>query len=810
MAQVLWNTDIDVYNDKVIPLSVARSIAWFLEIPDLLSFSLVSKNTYKAVKDPTIWVSKLQRMGVWKNGLDAPQEGLQACDFETFEDPLRCLNKVYKVPRLAKFQMLKIRNCLNRYYNDLKNDKAYNQLKIFTNFQTPQDQAKLLSNLLRFNSIDPSETSRVFVRQKVTDLMEIFENALLRELEIHYDIQDYEETKKYVNILIDLKNDQTLIDFFLQKTCFDNETIKFLNPELLLSDEFFTESRPPQDSSVKGDDLNDHSISKTVNEDSIAEFVDELSSVFNELSRVVDLIFPQSVPMMYKISEEIITNQLQEALLVLTTSAKENGLYLEFIPRMYESLTNTFINKLTPCENVGDSYHNLMRQLIDVSYDSYISEYMNDEKMNFRDFCAERIRGWKKSVEEREAATSQNILRHVKVTSKNDFLTNFKKVFTINGGDLASSEEPTADNVLNYSRGQANARILAENLKSLNKVFSPELAFDILKGAKQSLDRLHHFNEFTINSVLLQVRATMQEEFMDALELIGTEHLRSGFEKALKYLKDYNPKDLCIDAQDTTGSAIGPLVIFFESIHMADMIVQMLEIFYKEEMINKDIVRNENSVLNPSLQSKRKLEAMVDKYVADGLNVGIEVLFKEIESVFLSTLKDSDYNPPKGAIGDGPTSAAQKVVSILEDNIDLLVGSAEKSIVEVFQQEVAERFFQAIVKSLKRSTVSVEGAVILIFDLNLYYDFIVHHISSNKRMVYPLFQALKKIGTIYLIGGEDARAIGQIVSDLSKFNGIFSQEEVYEFVQRRQDWPLIKKHVEKVMYGLSLVDCAIM
>lgn len=76
-------------------------------------------------------------------------------------------------------------------------------------------------------------------------------------------------------------------------------------------------------------------------------------------------------------------------------------------------------------------------------------------------------------------------------------------------------------------------------------------------------------------------------------------------------------------------------------------------------------------------------------------------------------------------------------------------------------------------------------------------------------MVIPLFQSLKKVGSIYLIGGEDSKAIGKLVSDLSKFNGIFGQEEIYEFVQRRQDWPIIRRHVEKVMYGFGLGDCTI-
>lgn len=141
--------------------------------------------------------------------------------------------------------------------------------------------------------------------------------------------------------------------------------------------------------------------------------------------------------------------------------------------------------------------------------------------------------------------------------------------------------------------------------------------------------------------------------------------------------------------------------------------------------------------------------------------------------------------------------------------MNLLVDSADKSVVDVFQQEIAERFFQVIVKLLKKRTISVAGATNLISDLNLYYEFMLEHIKSNKRLIMPLYQALKKIGNLYLISGDDSKSIGKLVSDLSKFNGIFGQEEIYEFVQRREDWPLIKKYVEKVMYGFGFGDCTI-
>lgn len=847
MAHVLWNSDIDVYNPQVIPLPVARNIALYLDVPDLLLFSLTSRNARKAANDPQLWVLKLQAMEVWATARPLSKEEVRTADFSLLDGPLTCFDSIFKVPKTAKYQVLKITQCLQEYYEDLKLNVPYERFKMFKNFHTPQDQARMLSNLLRYNAMDADDVNRSFVRQKLTDLMEIFENAILRELEIHYDIQDYESTRKFVEILIDLRNDQTLIDFFLQKTCFDNESVKFLNAESFDLDSFFIKVEKKRKASfisesgiIKGhksewdtastghasieeeDDtqeendtadeheFEDDSETYKINYEEVSEFIKELGDVFNEQSRIIDLIFKPSVPMMFKVSEEIISNQLQELVQVLFAGAKERNVYLEFAPMLYHKLTNDFIQQLNESQNVGESYKTLIHELIDASFESYACEYMNEEKLALRLFCTRELLIWKAEAESKEREKKQNILKHVKVETKNDFLTSFRKVFTINGSSSAQSEQTESEE--NYSEMQAKSRILAENIKSLNEVFSPQLALTILNEAKSSLQRLLQFRECTVVSVVTELNTTMQEEFLHVIDSLGDDHLKIGFQKALNYLKEYDPKEVNSLIDESKDSAIGPLVIFFELINMADMIVQMLDIFYKEEMINRKVVKHENSILNASIQSKKKLESMVDKFVADGLNTGIDVLFKEIESVYLSNLTEKDYNPPPSSafLAVGPTNAAKRAVHILDDNIDLLVDSAEKSIVEVFQQEVAERFFQLIVKVLKRSTVSEDGAVTLISDLNLYYDFILTHIKSNKRMIFPLFQALKKVGSIYLIGGEDAKAIGQLVSDLSKFNGIFSQEEIYEFVQRRLDWPVIKKHVEKVMYGLSLGDCAIM
>lgn len=854
MAQVIWNADIDVYNHDVMPISVASSISRHLLVQDLISFEQVSRNTYKTVSNSKVWVSRFKIMGLWDNAKEPPAN-LKSIDFTSLDDPLLCFTNIVKAPKIAKYQLIVIYKTLSPYYTDLLINKSYNKLKIFVDFQTPEDQSKILDNLLVYNTIDNAE--REIIYEKLISIFEIFENALLRELEIHFDIKDYERTRKFVQILADLKNHQTLIDFFLQKSIYNNEDSDLFNLDTFDPERFFirdatlddiasvrqsnevvlviTNESQPKDTNAHTNDASsihndveawalpvgipadipepqiepisdvvnktlslkpDVSPGYTLNEEEIEKLVVQISAIFNKESKIIDLVFPQQIPMMYKVCEELISNQLKELLSILFESAKERGLYLTIIPYTYSKLSNDFINMLTPCENIGESYTLLVMELFDMLFESFTIEYMKDELKNFKSDSIVKILEWNKTLLKREAETTEEILKHVKIESKNDFLTSFKKIFT----NDKSAEE-------NFNEIQVKAKILSENIKYLNKTLNPELILAVLNMAQISIERLYKFNGFTIHTIQNEIYQSIQDIFTSVLDLIGDEHIKIGFEKAVTYLQRFNPNSPTF-TENNAESFSKPIELFFELINMGDLIIQMLDIFYKEELLKRKIVKIENSILNPSLQHKKKLEALIDKYVADGLNIGLEILVNELESIY-------ENHPPveylsSSSVVFGPTKTAEMALKILDENIDLLVDCADKSIVEVFQQEIAERFFQIIVKSLKKSTISVNGATSLISDLNLYYDFILSHIKANKRQIVPLFQSLKQLGNIYLISGTDSKAIGKLVSDLSKFNGIFGQEEIYEFVQRRQDWSQIKRHVEKVMYGFGLGDCAIM
>jgi recyclin-1 len=77
---------------------------------------------------------------------------------------------------------------------------------------------------------------------------------------------------------------------------------------------------------------------------------------------------------------------------------------------------------------------------------------------------------------------------------------------------------------------------------------------------------------------------------------------------------------------------------------------------------------------------------------------------------------------------------------------------------------------------------------------------------KNKSLT-EYFNVLRELSQIYLISPEHAKEIGVILADADRYRGIFTPEEVYEFAERRADWLLVKKDVEKAMYGMG---CSLM
>jgi recyclin-1 len=111
---------------------------------------------------------------------------------------------------------------------------------------------------------------------------------------------------------------------------------------------------------------------------------------------------------------------------------------------------------------------------------------------------------------------------------------------------------------------------------------------------------------------------------------------------------------------------------------------------------------------------------MLDGRVAAGLNKGLEVLMEEVDYILATKQTSEDFNPGGGdpssqqTVDIGPSEAAKSVVQVMSTHTQMLVGSTDKSTLDVFNQEVGLRLFGSLCKHLKRQRISVDGSIKLI------------------------------------------------------------------------------------------------
>jgi len=98
--------------------------------------------------------------------------------------------------------------------------------------------------------------------------------------------------------------------------------------------------------------------------------------------------------------------------------------------------------------------------------------------------------------------------------------------------------------------------------------------------------------------------------------------------------------------------------------------------------------------LNVVVREKKRFEASLDDAVAQGLNAAVNILMSQVEHLVTSRQDLRDFTPDDGADFDlTPTRACRDAVAVLQQHCDMLKGSTDKHILEVFNQEVGIRLF---------------------------------------------------------------------------------------------------------------------
>ena len=280
---------------------------------------------------------------------------------------------------------------------------------------------------------------------------------------------------------------------------------------------------------------------------------------------------------------------------------------------------------------------------------------------------------------------------------------------------------------------------------------------------------------------------------MALLQVLGQSHIKAGFDKALAHLAAYNPREV-----SHNSLAVAPLVTFLELVNVGDLIQQMVDVFYEQELVANKLT-DKKDFLNPAGTEKKRFEKMLDEMVAAGLDRGIDVLMCEVDWLFATTQQATDFNPGAisvpgihhgsghgagtvgGATTDGsagkprpfsmsfvntfmgssaageggthrvssplsgprdfdtaPTQTAARIVETVASHTALLQGLADKNVLDVFNNEVGLRLFASLCKHIKRQRISVDGAVKLI-------RYIPHPIYLPQPSCYPFTQPLPQV-----------------------------------------------------------------
>ncbi|KAK0727282.1 exocyst complex component Sec10-domain-containing protein [Lasiosphaeria miniovina] len=775
---------------------------------------------------------------------------------------LQVIKNVKSVRGHAREEYGKIYGALGPFYFDLAKARTHTDPIVFQVFRDPESQARMLANLRLFAKSDWSQgcTQR---EEKLGTMVTIFESAVLREFEQGYEFWDVGgRMRKYAHVLDILNGGNAGVELFIHKHPIFTDRDVLANPMDCVN-------LAPADA---------------ISLEPSRRFFDVLAVKVNAQAAIIERIFPSPGPVFSAFVEKVREDIVAEYTTPLFDETHERSIpsYLKAVSGLFEQ-TLQFFRALTPPKDTNAPQKQAAKEFALKLFEPHLDLYLQDELDYFTKETEHKVGEWEKKLSAQDTSVESFYMASFnnRQADKKDFLTSFKKVVmmpisvlptslslpglpmgspfasskpTIVTNGVAVSPQPsrphspspsslastgTVDQSSSPLPGgkaptdelAAKAALMTSRLEGIKSLFSIEVALSLVHSAKASLGRVAVFIQLG-GQAGGEAREQCEAIFVTLLRILGGRHVKPGFDKAVTHLSQYNPRE--VSQHDKGG--VAPLVTFIELVNVGDLISQMIDVFYEQQLAGPKIA-DRNDFLDPAGLAKKKFEQMLDESVAAGLNKGIDVLMDEVEYICATTQLPTDYNPgassePSSAGGGatatekegkaatprlqssfgggaadfdiGPTATAQRVRDLVASHTNMLVGSTDKSMLDVFNGEVGLRLFGAVCKHLKRQRISTEGAIKLIADMNLHFEYI-RTLKNNDLLAY--FRALRELSQIYLIDARHAKEMATIIADGDRFGGIFRAEEVYEYAERRSDWYQVRKDVERAMYGR---DCVVM
>jgi recyclin-1 len=727
----------------------------------------------------------------------------------------------------ARQEFGKIYGALAPFYYDLARARSHADPIVFKAFRDPEKQAKMLSNLQRFAKSDWAEGCHER-EEKVSSMMGIFESAVLREFEQGYEFWDVDgRMKRYAHVLYMLNGSRSGIDLFIQKHPLFSDRELMQNPI-----ECLNRATAPGEISTEPSH----------------QFFEVLLAKVNDQASVIERIFPEAANVFWALVDRVRDDIITDYTTPLFDEAHDRSseAYVKAISGVFEQ-TLLFFSSLTAPKSPEEDTEDKAKALALSVFEPHLDLYLQEELDHFTKHAETEVSKWEKKLDEQDSSLESYWMSNInRSADKSDFLSSFKKVvmmpvtvlpsFPMGSPFAPAKSSATAAPATQASEGSraatprpdsiaisapdgrksplpaqapndelaAKAALMASKLEGIKSLFSIEVALNLVHAAQSSLGRVAVFIRLG-GQAGGEAKEQCANIFVVLLRILGDRHVRSGFDKAVAHLSSYNPREV-----SDHGAGVTPLVQFIELVNVGDLISQMIDVFYEQQLAAPKIA-DRNDFLDQAGLAKKRFEQMLDERVAAGLNKGIDVLMDEVEYLHGTMQQPTDYNPPSSTDPSsaqesdiGPTPTARRVVELVSSHTRMLVGTTEKTMLDVFNGEVGLRLFTALCKHLKRQRISTTGAIKLIADMNLHSEYIR---SLRNPDLNAYFGALRELSQIYLIDAGHAKEMATVIADGDRFGGIFRAEEVYEYAQRRADWYQVKKSVERAMYGM---ECLLM
>ncbi|KAK3501684.1 exocyst complex component Sec10-domain-containing protein [Neurospora crassa] len=824
---------------------------------------------------------------------------------DPFSDPEALLNVIKNARSIrghARQEYGKIYGALAPFYFDLAKAKSHTDPVVFRVFRDPERQAQMLANLRTFAKSDWAAGWRQR-EEKLATMAGIFESAVLHEFETGYEFWDVDgRMHKYAHVLDLLNGGTAAVELFIHKHPIFTDKEVLANPM----------------------DCVNQALADDVTLEPSRRFFEVLTAKVNEQADIIRRVFPKPAEVFWSLMGKIRDDILTDYVTPLFDETHERSLaaYVKAVSGLFEQTLQFFRTVNAPKnEKNPKEQEELAKEYALKVFEQHLDLYLADELDYFTQQAEAEVGEWEKKLSEQDATAESFYMGSFtnRQADKKDFLTSFKKVVMMpvsalpslplgspfaskpattpttattaaaNGGELQAPENPEQSHPVSPSLAApvtvdrtgsplpdkaptdelaAKAALMTSRLEGIKSLFSIEIALSLVHMAKSSLGRAAVFIQLG-GQAGGEAREQCEAIFVALLRILGSRHIKPGFDRAVAHLSQYNPRE--VSHHDKGG--VAPLVTFIELVNVGDLISQMIDVFYEQQLTTPKIA-DRNDFLDPAGLAKKKFEQMLDESVAAGLNKGIDVLMDEVEYVCATTQQPTDYNPamttdpfndaasisgmsvttegttstttnssnnnnrksryksgtpsiwslpslpgtpptPGGSSGTttnslgpqdiGPTATALRIRDLVASHTSMLTGSTDKSMLDVFNGEVGLRLFTAVCKHLKRQRISTEGAIKLIADVNLYYEYI-RTLKNQDLLAY--FKALRELSQIYLIDAKHhAKEMATIIADNERFSGVFRAEEVYEYAERRADWYNVRKEVERAMYGL---ECLVM